>query len=73
VIVKLSCCLPGFGVERHGESPPSYTYLPGFISHAVWLYHPFRLSFSGIEMFLAGRCLHDVILAYQVAHCLAWQ
>jgi putative transposase len=34
---------------------PGYRYPPQIISHAVWLYHRFTLSFSDIEELLAAR------------------
>jgi putative transposase len=39
-----------------------YRYPSQIISHAVWLYHRFRLSFRDIEELLAAR---DIIVSYE--------
>ena len=37
------------------NSNVDYRYTARIISHAVWLYHRFTLSFRDIEEFLAAR------------------
>jgi putative transposase len=39
-----------------------YRYAPQIISHAVWLYHRFTLSFRDIEELLAAR---GIIVSYE--------
>jgi len=39
-----------------------YRFPPEIISHAVWLYHRFRLSFRDVEDLLAERC---IIVTYE--------
>mgnify|MGYP003710386085 CR=1 FL=1 len=54
-IVKLSC---GWQSRRMTSQPPSYRgyrFPPEIISHAVWLYHRFGLSFRDVEDLLAER------------------
>src|SRR5258708_29901822 len=64
--------LPGLGVgsetgETDGmERPPDPHYRHRFpaeiISHAVWLYHVFSLSFRDVELLLAER---GIIVSYE--------
>jgi putative transposase len=42
-----------------------YRYPSQIISHAVWLYHRFTLSFRDIEDILAAR---GVIVSYETIH-----
>ena len=47
------------------RQPPSYRgyrFPPGIISHAVWLYHRFCLSFPDTEDLLAQR---GIIVSYE--------
>ena len=53
-----------------------YRYPAQIISHAVWLYHRFTLSFCDIEELLADRCIvvsYEAILEgckkYGVIYC----
>ena len=39
-----------------------YRYSPAIISHAVWLYHHFRLSLHDVEDLLAER---GVVVSYE--------
>ena len=58
-IVKLSC---GWQSRPMTSEPPryrGYRFLPEIISHAVWLYHRFGLSFRDVEDLLAERGVTD--------------
>jgi len=39
-----------------------YRFLPEIISHAIWLYHRFRLSFRDVEDLLAER---GILVSYE--------
>jgi putative transposase len=68
--VKLSRDLPGGGFVCRNGSMSSRTislyrkhrFPPEIISHAVWLYHRFSLSFRDVEEMLAER---GVIVSYE--------
>ena len=42
-------------MNSHTPSYRGYRFPPEIISHAVWLYHRFSLSFRGVEDLLAER------------------
>ncbi len=46
------------GYESYKESLYTSSFPPEIISHAVWLYHRFTLSFRDIEELLAIRGIH---------------
>ena len=45
-----------------------YRFPPEIISHAVWLYHRFCLSFRDAEDLLAQRGITDKLRSYSAAH-----
>ena len=54
-IVKLSCGWQSRPMTSQAPSYRGYRFPPDIISHAVWLYHRFGLSFRDVEDLLAER------------------
>ena len=68
-IVKLSC---GWRSRPMTSQPPSYRgyrFPPEIISHAVWLYHRFSLSFRDVEDLLAER---GITVTYEAIRQWCW-
>jgi len=57
-------------MNNHTPSYHGYRYPPEIISHAVWLYHRFCLSFRDVEELLAERgiMVTDKFRSYAAAH-----
>ena len=51
-------------MNNHTPSYHGYRYPPEIISHAVWLYHRFCLSFRDVEDLLAER---GIMVTYETA------
>ena len=49
-------------MKDNAPSYHGYRFPPEIISHAIWLYHRFRLSFRDVEDFLAER---GILVSYE--------
>ena len=49
-------------MKTNAKSYGGYRFPPGIISHGVWLYHRFALSFRDVEELLAKR---GIIVSYE--------
>ena len=59
-------------MTRPAPSYRGYRFPPEIISHAVWLYHRFRLSFRDVEDLLAERGVtvtYETIRQWCQRHC----
>ena len=61
-IVNLSRCPPDFADENEYEAYRGHRFPREIISHSVWLYHRFCLSFRDVEELLAKR---GIIVTYE--------
>ena len=57
---------PCFSVKSDTPSYHEYRFPPAIVSHAVWLYHRFGVSFRDVEDLLAQRGLTVCVLEFPI-------